>query len=304
MAHDVLVIGGSYAGLTAALLLARGGRDVCVIDAGKPRNRFASASHGSLGLDGKSALDVLAQGQSDLKRYDTVSMVQGLASKAAQDPSGKFVVILESGEIRTATKLVLAFGIVDLLPEIQGVEARWGKTVNHCPYCHGVEFKGQQLGVLNTHPISVHQALMLPDWGPTTFFLNGLALPDDGSRENLQKRSVRLEEGVVIGLEGEGTSLAGVRMADGRLVSIGGLYLVPKTRLSSSLAEELGCELVESPTGPIIKTDEGKMTTVPGVYAAGDIASCMASVIFASADGALAAAFLHQAMMFAPPTEP
>lgn len=170
----------------------------------------------------------------------------------------------------------------------------------HCPYCHGFEFKDQQLGVLNVHPLSLHQALLISDWGPTTLFLHGQDLLDEAARANVAKRGVTLEPAKVIGIEGQGVGMSGVRLADGRVVPIAALYLAPRQRLGSRPPEQLGCALDDGPVGPIIKTDAAKMTTVPGVYAAGDIAQVMQNATFASADGVLAGASLHRALIFEP----
>jgi thioredoxin reductase len=174
------------------------------------------------------------------------------------------------------------------------------KTVLHCPYCHGFEFKGGPLGVIMSHPLSVHQALLISDWGPTTLFLDGNALEDKRARAQLAQRGVTLEPTKVAGLEGSNVDLAGVRLTDGRTLPIKALYLAPKQQLANRLAEQLGYALDEGPVGPVIRTDAGKMTTLPGVYAAGDIAQVMQNATFASADGVLAGASLHRALIFEP----
>ncbi len=300
MMYDAVVIGGSYAGLSAAMQLARAGRRVCVVDAGKPRNRSTDASHGFFGQDGVAPLEMIGAARSKVESYPSVTMIEGDAVQAAKTDSGSFVITLKSDEELRAVKLLLAFGQVDILPEIPGVAERWGKTVLHCPYCHGFEFKDRPLGVLSSHPLSVQQALLISDWGPTTLFLNGLDLEDRSARAQLAERGVKLEIARVAGLEGGNEELSSVRLTDGRSVPIAALYLAPRQQLGSQLAEQLGCALDDGPLGPVIRTDAGKMTTVPGVYAAGDIAQVMQNATFASADGVLAGASLHRALIFEP----
>jgi len=175
MQHDALIIGGGFAGLAAATYLARARRNVRVLDTGTPRNRFADASHGFLGQDGSNPGDILATARAQLQAYDTVELTNARASEARVIEDG-FAVSLSSGEQITARKLILAFGLHDELPDLPGLQERWGKSVLHCPYCHGFEFSDRQLGVLYRTPMSVHQAQLITEWGPTTLYLNGAEL--------------------------------------------------------------------------------------------------------------------------------
>lgn len=296
MKHDAIIIGGSFAGLAAATYLARARRSVCVIDAGQPRNRFAEASHGFLGQDGSDPRQILATARRQLSVYPAVSLREGEAADAGADGDGFHVALSEGGEI-AARKLILAFGLRDVLPAIPGLRERWGKTVLHCPYCHGFEFSDRPLGVLYRTPMSVHHALLIAEWGPTTLYLNGAELePDDAER--LARRGVRLEPAAVTRLDGNGTALASIALEDGRRRRIDALYIAPQSCLSSPLAARLGLELEESPFGPQIATDADKMTSVPGIYAAGDIARAPHSISWAVADGVTAGTSAHRALVF------
>ncbi|MCX2862506.1 NAD(P)/FAD-dependent oxidoreductase [Paucibacter sp. PLA-PC-4] len=296
MTFDALVIGGSFAGLSAAMQIARGRRRVCVVDAGAPRNRFASASHGFFGHDGEAPLAMIANAREKLLAYPNVHFIQGLAvGAAAEAGGGGFSVVLHTGEALRARKLVLACGIVDRLPEgIPGLQERWGRTVLHCPYCHGYEFDGRPLGVLWLGPMSGHQAQLIPEWGPTTLFLNGCEAELEGAlRAQLLARGVALEPVPLAGMED-----GGARLCDGRLIEIAALYLASRTEMASPLAAQLGCEFDAGPFGPVIRTDAFKQTTVVGVYAAGDAARVPHNATFASADGVMAGASVHQALVF------
>jgi thioredoxin reductase len=299
MEHDAIVIGGSYAGLSAAIHVARARRSVCVIDAGNPRNRFAESSHGFFGQDGSEPRAMIASAQAQLERYPTVKVVAGEAVMA-RAVAGGFEVTLVSGETRTATKLVLAFGISDKLPELPGLSERWGKSVLHCPYCHGFEFAGGHMGVLQTGPMAVHQALLIPDWGPTTLYLNGGAKPDEDNLAKLARRDVAVEPARIVALRGDGTSLSSLRLEGERDVPIDALYLASQTRLNSPIAKQLGCALDDGPFGPVIRTDASKLTTVPGVYAAGDVARAPHNASWAVSDGVTAGVSLHQSLVFGP----
>lgn len=297
MRHDAIVIGGSFAGLSAATYIARGRRRVCVLDTGLPRNRFAAHSHGFLTHDGSDPRALLAAARAQVAAYPTVTFVDGQAIEAAPDDGG-FTVRLSTGETMEAAKLVLAFGISDELPAIPGLAERWGRSVLHCPYCHGFELSGQRLGVLYVSPRSVHQAMLIAEWGPTTLYLNGAPIPDPNVLEQLGARGVAIEPERVQSLHGDGEGLSAIVLVDGRRSPVDAVYLGPPTRLNSTIAEQLGCELDEGPFGPIVRTDETKATTVPGVFAAGDITRAVHNVTWASADGVTAGTSVHRSLVF------
>jgi thioredoxin reductase len=303
MRHDVVIIGGSFAGLSAAMYIARARRSVCVIDAGSPRNRFALQSHGFFAQDGSEPGAMLATARLQVAAYPTVTLIEGKAIKAAKAPHG-FSVTLATGEVVESARLVLAFGISDELPSIPGLAERWGKSVLHCPYCHGFEFSGRPLGVLSVSPRSIHQAALIADWGPTTLYLNGGPEPDDESLSRLRNRRVAIEPVPVRALHGKGMELSAIELVDGRMSRVDALYVGPRTRLNSDIARQLGCELDEDTFGQIIRTDPQKMTTVPGVYAAGDITSSAHNVTWASADGVTAGTAAHQSLVFETAREP
>jgi len=298
MRHDALIVGGSFAGLSAAMQLARARRKVCVVDAGAPRNRFAAASHGFFGQDGMPPLQMIADARDKLLAYPSVTFVEGMATAATADGAEGFTVSLNSGEQLSTRKLLLAFGVQDGLPDIAGLGERWGKSVLHCPYCHGYEFGDRPLGVLfhSAHPPD--HALLIAEWGPTTLFLNGEEGPDAEARARLQSRGVTVEPERIAGLEGQGTDLAAVRLDDGRRVPIEALFVAPHTRPTSPLAEQLGCAFDDGPTGPVLRVDAMKTTTVPGVYAAGDVAMAFSNATLASADGLFAGVSMHRALVF------
>ncbi|WP_425064731.1 NAD(P)/FAD-dependent oxidoreductase [Reyranella sp.] len=296
MQHDVVIVGGAFAGLAAATYLARARRRVCIIDAGRPRNRFAEASHGFLGSDGSAPSSILARARAQLAAYPGATFVAGEAASARVRGNG-FAVSLASGEEIVAHKAILAFGLRDELEPIPGLKERWGNTVLHCPYCHGFEFSDRPLGVLFRTPMSVHQACLVAEWGPTTLFLNGADLAPD-SAERLTRHGVTIEHGRVTRLVGESSSLSGVAFEDGRVRALAALYVAPQSCLASPIAEQLGVAIDDGPVGPIIRTDADRMTSVPGLYAAGDIARAPHSVSWAVADGVTAGTSLHRALVF------
>ena len=299
MDHDVLVIGGSFAGLAAAMQLGRARRRVCVLDTGAPRNRFAAASHGFPGQDGRSPQEILAAFRAELAPYPTLSFRDGTAVSAAREGEGFRVALAEGGAI-TARRLVLAFGVRDSLPDLPGLTERWGATVLHCPYCHGYELNGGPVGVLARSEAALHQAMLLPDWGPTTLFTQGaLALSSD-QRQGLTDRGVKIEETPVAALLGTAPALDGVRLDDGREIALAGLFLAPDTALSCDLAGALGCAMTDGPTGPYMAVDPMQATSQPGVFAAGDLASPMPNATIAAAAGVMAGSAAHRSLIFDP----
>ncbi|MDH1523911.1 NAD(P)/FAD-dependent oxidoreductase [Achromobacter mucicolens] len=296
MHYDVIIIGGSFAGLSAAMQLARARRQVLLVDAARPRNRYAAQAHGFLGQDGVPPQEIVANARAQLARYPTVSFLDGEAIQAlAQD--GGFAVVMAGGEQVRGARLILATGMRDELPPLPGLQARWGQTVLHCPYCHGFEVAGEPLGVLAAHPMSVHQAMLLPDWGPTTYFTQGQFEPSPEDARHLAARGVRVERTPVVALRGDAPALTGVVLADGREVPLRALFVASRVHMASPLAGQLGCEFDEGPLGPVIRVDDMKQTTVPGVFAAGDASTPMSNATLASASGVMAGVCAHRSLV-------
>ncbi|MBP2299567.1 NAD(P)/FAD-dependent oxidoreductase [Azospirillum picis] len=303
MIWHAIVVGGSYAGLAAALQLARARRSVLVIDEGVRRNRFAHKSHGFLGQDGRPPAEIAAEARRQLMLYRTVTWQAGRAERADAGPGG-FSVVDGAGARYDSLRLILATGVQDHLPPIPGLAERWGRSAFHCPYCHGYELNQGRIGVIAVSPLSMHHALMLPDWGATTLLLNGAFEPDAGQSAELARRGVTVEAGTIRSIGGT----ADLSMDDGRLLSFDGLFVMPRTSAASPLAAQLGCALQEGPLGPYIETDPMQETSVPGVFACGDAARAAGSVTFAVSDGAQAGVALHRSLIFGgnglPPAPP
>jgi thioredoxin reductase len=295
MMHDVIVVGGSFAGISAALQLARARRDVVVIDAGVRRNRFAASAHGFLGQDGRAPDAIVATGRAELLAYPTATWIEGLATQASA-VTGGFAIVLASGERLVGKRLVLALGVVDELPALPGVAERWGKTVFHCPYCHGYELGGGPIAVLATMSLSVHHAMLLPDWGPTTYFTRGVFEPDREARRELERRGTVINSELVTAVTGE-TGVE-IHLQGGRVLAFAGLFLASRIRVATPLAAQLGCELEDSPIGSFLRTDPTKETTVRGVFACGDASVGAGAVAIAVAEGVRAGVGAHASLIF------
>lgn len=293
---DFAVIGGSYAGLSAALQLARARRDVLVVDAGQRRNRFVDeaggTSHGFLSQDGRAPAEIAAEARRQLLAYPTVQWLDGVADDARVAPDGRLEFRVGSTPI-SAARLILATGVRDTLPPVPGLAERWGRSVFHCPYCHGYEMGAGRIGIVASSPLAYHHAVMLPDWGATTLFLNGVALPTGDELAAITRRGTQIETTLIARIEG----IADVVLQDGRTLVMNGLFTQPHTSLSSPVAQQLGCVMEEGPMGAFIKVGEAQATSVPNVFACGDAARAAGNVALAVGDGVMAALGAHRSTM-------
>lgn len=291
--HDVIIIGGSYAGMAAALQLVRARRRVLIIDAGKRRNLAAADSHGFLSQDGADPAEIARIARQQLQAYPTLTWVEDVALDASGTRDAFSVATAASGTF-SARRLLLATGVSDELPSIDGIRERWGKSVFHCPYCHGYELDQGEIGVIAAVPMSIHQAQLLPEWGNVTFLLNEAIELDAAAREDLVARGVRIEATPIARIEGH----ADVVLADGRRLSFAGLFTASLNAPSTPIAQTLGCALMETPMGTQLQTSDAKETSVEGVFACGDVARMPHSVSLAVADGAWAGAQIHRTLVW------
>ncbi|MDL2357852.1 MAG: NAD(P)/FAD-dependent oxidoreductase [Pseudomonadota bacterium] len=291
MHYDVIVIGGSYAGMAAALQLVRARKSVLVIDTGERRNRFASTSHGFLGQDGVDPGVIAAQARRQLVAYPTLAWLEGRA-EAIAGQADRFTVTMADGASMQGRRILLALGVADQLPAIAGLAERWGKSVFHCPYCHGYELDEGRIGVIATGPMSSHQAQLLTEWGTVTLLVNHAVTLGPDIRADLARRGVAIEDAPIDRIEGD----AEVRLDDGRLLTFAGLFTAARCIPSAPLAEAAGCALEETPMGVQVRIDAENKTSVPGIYACGDVALVPHSLSFAVGSGAMAGIQIHRSL--------
>ncbi|MEU6198707.1 NAD(P)/FAD-dependent oxidoreductase [Streptomyces sp. NPDC047061] len=301
--YEVVVGGGGAAGLSAALVLGRARRRTLVVDAGEPRNAPAAHMQGFLSRDGMPPAEFLAVGREEIARYG-VELVRDRAVDAARDgdaPDG-FTVSLASGRTVRARHLVVATGLKDELPAVPGVAERFGRDVVHCPYCHGWEVRDQAFGVLATSPMSVHQALMVTQWSKdVTLFLHQVEeaeLADEDLRR-LAAAGVRVVPGEVAVLRVEDDRLTGVELVDGSVHAREALFVAPRPVPQNDLLVALGAELAETPFGAYPVIDERGLTTVPGLWAAGNTSGFAEQVVNAASRGYRAGAAINGELLFA-----
>ncbi|WP_454817896.1 NAD(P)/FAD-dependent oxidoreductase [Labrys neptuniae] len=295
--HDVIIIGGSFAGVSAAMQLARARRRVLLVDGGQPRNRFVENAHGFLGQDGRPPREIIGTALAQLSAYPTFGFLAGQALQARKNGDFFEIDLGEKGTVR-GRRLILATGVGDDLPEIAGMRERWGLSIFSCPYCHGYEVADRRLGVIANHPMSAHQAVLVSDWGPTVYFTQGRFEPDEELLPLFRMRKIEVERSPIVEIIGSGTAVEAVRSADGLTVPVEAIFTAPQTYLTSPLAEQLGCRIEDGPLGPLIGVDDQKRTSIEGVFAAGDVTSMMANATLASAAGVMAGVSAHRSLVF------
>ena len=267
--YDVVVVGGGAAGLNAALVLGRSRRSVLVIDAGEPRNARAGHMHNYLGREGAPPAELLRIGRAEVARYG-VRVRSGRAVSAARTETG-LVVELEDGTAVAARRLVLATGVVDVLPEVPGLAERFGRDVLHCPYCHGWEVAGQPLGVIASGPDCVERALLFRQWSDdVVIFLDGQPAPTEEDAERLDARGIGVVTGRVARVVVDADAITGVELVGGEVVARSALVVTTQPVADTTLLDGVG--------GP----------EAPGVVVVGNAAAPHAGVIAAAADGMMA----------------
>ncbi|MGY1398269.1 NAD(P)/FAD-dependent oxidoreductase [Streptomyces sp. SS10] len=287
--YDVVVVGGGAAGLSAALVLGRARHRTLVVDAGEPRNAPSAHMQGYLSRDGMPPAEFLALGREEIARYG-VELVRDRVTDVARGED--FTVALERGGGVRARRIVVATGLEDEMPDVPGVAGRFGRDVLHCPFCHGWEVRDEPFGVLASSPAGVHQALMVSRWSKdVTFFLHRVAEEElsDLDLRRLAAAGVDVVPGEVAGLVVEDDRLTGVRMADGTVHSRSVVFVAPRPVPQTGLLERLGAETDETPFGTYPVVDPNGLTSVPGVWAAGNAIGFTEQVVHAASGGYRAA---------------
>lgn len=280
--HDVVVVGGGAAGLSAALVLGRARRRVAVVDAGAPRNAPAAHMQGFLSRDGMPPADLLAEGRAEVSGYG----VEVIEDRVAGIDAG-FAVRLASGRVLQARRILLATGARDELPDIPGVRERWGRDLLHCPYCHGWEVRDQPVGVLGTRPDAVGHALLVRQWSSDVVLFAHAIDPTPVEVKQLAARSVQVVRGTVARLVIEADRLTGVELVDGLLVPRTAVFIRPvNVPHADGLLAGLGCKLDESGF-PVV--DAAGRTSADGVWAAGNVVDPRLQVITSAGAGSAAA---------------
>lgn len=287
---EVIIIGGSYAGLSAAMALGRSLRKVLIIDSGKPCNEQTPHSHNFITQDGKTPKEITTIAKEQVAYYDTVQFHEGFATSGKKTSNG-FEITTAKGDNFTAKKLIFATGIKDIMPDIKGFAACWGISVVHCPYCHGYEYRNQNTAIIANGAKAFHLATLVRNLTKqVTVLTNGKAELEATQLEQLKKNHIEVIETKITEVVHQQGQLQSLIFSDAQKISFDVAYAsIPFTQ-HSAIPVALGCELTEN---GYIKLNEMQQTIVEGVFACGDNTAMMRSVANAVYTGNLTGAIIN-----------
>lgn len=289
--YDVIIIGGSYSGLSAAMSLGRSLRHVLVIDSGLPCNRQTPHSHNFITHDGEKPAVISAKAKLQVEFYDTVEFYQGLAISADKTDTG-FEIKTESGKVLSAKKVLFATGVKDLLPEIPGFAECWGISVIHCPYCHGYEVKKEKTAVVANGDMGFEYAKMISNWTKDLRLItNGKSTLTWEQAQILKKHNVEIIEDEIDAIEHQNGNVQNIIFRNESKISVKAIYFKAPFKQYCTLPETLGCELTEQ---GLLKVDGFQKTTIPGIFASGDCHIQARSVAMAVSSGSFAGAMINK----------
>lgn len=287
---EVIIIGGSYSGLSAAMSLGRTRRNVLVIDSGKPCNRHTPHSHNFITHDGETPAAISAKAKEQVLTYPTVSFLKDKAISAVKTETG-FEVTTENNTKLSAKKLLFASGITDIMPNIEGFEDCWAISVVHCPYCHGYEIRDKKTGIFANGDAAWHYALLVSQMTKDlTIFTNGKAEFTAEQLQKLQEYNIAVTEDKVVKIKHQKGYMEELVFQDSTYHALEALYYKPPFVQHTNIPAELGCAINEQ---GYITVDEMQKTSIPGIYAAGDCTSMKRSVAGAVATGNMAGAAIN-----------
>lgn len=290
---DVIIIGGSYAGLSSAMSLGRALRKVLIIDSGLPCNRQTPHSHNFITQDGEKPGLIAEKAKVQVLKYPSVAFHNDLAIDGRKTGNG-FEISTQQGLAFEAKKLIFATGIKDIMPDIEGFAASWGTTVIHCPYCHGYEVKGERTGILANGFFAFHYAQLIRNWtDDLTLFTNGKSTLSREETETITKHDIRIIEKEVAYLKHKNGRVRQIVFKDNSSFELKAIYSRPAFEQHCKIPEILGCELTEQ---GLIKVDPFYKTTLENVFACGDNSSMMRSVSNAVAAGSITGAVVNNEM--------
>jgi len=288
---DVIIVGGSYAGLSAGLALGRSMRKVLIIDSGRPCNAQAPHSHNFITQDGVSPIEIAMKAKEQIERYDTVTFYNGLAI-AGRKVDGHFEIETQAGDVFKARKLIFASGVKDIMPNIEGFEACWGISVIHCPYCHGYEYNHQPTGILANGEVAFELARLINNWTKDlTIFTNGVSTLNQEQLNKISEHHIKVVNSELESLNHIDGYLKEIVTQDGKKYAIKALYARPTFVQHCDIPTTFGCELTEQNH---LKVDMFQKTNIPGIYACGDNTTMMRAVAAAVASGNMAGGMVNR----------
>lgn len=290
-AFDVIIIGGSYSGLSAAMSLGRSLRNVLIIDSAKPCNAQTPHAHNLITQDGKSPNEIRQEAQKQVLKYNTIKYIKDLAIKGEESPQG-FIITTQSNGSFYSRKLIFASGLLDIMPDIKGYRACWGISILHCPYCHGYEVKNEKTGIIGNGEFAFEFSKMISNWTKElTLFTNGKSTLNEEQNTFLKKYGIPVVEKEIERIDHQDGKIQQLVFKDQSTEHLVAAYGRPVFKQHCDLVEQLGCELNEH---GFIKTDAFQRTTVQGIYACGDNSNFIRSLAVSIATGSTTGAFVNK----------
>lgn len=284
MLLDCAIIGGGPAGLNAALVVGRGRKQVIVFDDELPRNRVTQESHGFITNDGMTPFEIRQAGEADLQKYPNIQIKRSRINDI-QKREEFFTLLTHEGDTFEAKKIILATGLQDILPEIEGIHDVYGKTLFSCPFCDGWELKDKALALIAENQRALHMAKLLSNWTKDLIvFTNGHVLAEE-DKSLLTEHSIQVIDVPIVSIDHDNGQLRSLQLADGETVKREGGFVASEFKQSAPFAEKLGCQMTKNAG---IETDILGRTTVSGVFACGDNLGGPAQLVLAAAAGSQA----------------
>jgi thioredoxin reductase len=291
---EVIIIGGSYAGLSAAMTLGRARRHVVVIDAGNPCNIHAPFSHNFLTHDGEKPSDIARVAKQQVLQYPTITFVEAIAVKS-QKIDGFFCIETNTQKSFNGQKLLFSTGLTDIIPDVPGYAECWGISILHCPYCHGYEAKDQKTGILGNGELAFEMAKMIAQWtNDLAIFTDGKAVFSESESQKLKQHQIQIVETEIKAFEHENGQIRNIVFNGGSKHKISALYAHPHTKQQCDFSTVFGCKMNGH---GCIDTDVFQKTNIPGIYAAGDCASVGRAISVAVAAGTVAGMFINKELV-------
>jgi thioredoxin reductase len=291
---DTIIIGGSYAGMSAGMALGRSLRNVLIIDSGKPCNWQTPHSHNFITQDGKTPTEIVTAAKAQVLQYPTVKFVNGLVTGILKKDAG-FLVSTVANETFSTKKLLFATGLSDHMPAIDGFAECWGISVLHCPYCHGYEVRGEKMGIIGNGDAGFELCRLISNWSEKLIlFTNGESTLTSEHIDKIRKHNIEIEERKITRIHHTDGKMRSVLLEDQSEVQLTALFARPQFSQHCDIPQRMGCELTEH---GFIKTNDFLQTTVRGIYAAGDNMTMLRSVSSAVATGARAGVFINKELI-------
>ena len=291
---DAIIIGGSYAGLSAAMALGRSIRNVLIIDSGQPCNQQTPFSHNFITQDGVAPAKIAKQAKKQVLEYPTVKHLKDKAVSAKKE-NEVFTVATENGSDFTTQKLLFATGVKDHMPDIPGFSECWGISVLHCPYCHGYEVKNQPIGILANGEVAFELCQLIQHWTQNlTLFTNGQSTLNKDQTNLIKRLDISLVEKEVDRLQHQSGSLDKILFRDGSSTGLSAIFSRVEFEQHCKIPMELGCKLTEQGH---IEVDDMQKTSVDGIFAAGDNTVPFRTVSIAVAAGTKAGAVINMELI-------